>query len=141
MKEPLAQFIVLYLQLDRQQLHRLPEIYAERVVFIDPVCRIEGLAALRRYFSSLYRRLAYRRFELVSQQQQGNEAWLGWIMICAHPWLAKPVRIEGATRLQFDPWGKVSLQHDYYDLGAMLYEPLPLLGRLIRAIRGKLGAE
>ena len=142
MNAPLAHFIVLYLQLDRQQLHRLPEIYAEQVVFIDPAHRIEGLGALTRYFASLYRRLHYCRFEIVSQQQQGNEAWLGWIMTFAHPRLAggQPVRVEGATRLQFDAWGKVCLHRDYFDLGAMLYEQLPLLGRLISAIRGRLGA-
>ncbi|MGL5814024.1 MAG: nuclear transport factor 2 family protein [Aeromonas sp.] len=142
MNEPLAHFIVLYLQLDRQQLHRLPEIYAEQVVFMDPAHRIEGLAALTRYFASLYQRLDHCRFEIVSQQQQGNEAWLSWIMTFAHPRLAggKPVRVEGATRLQFDPWGKVCLHRDYFDLGAMLYEQLPLLGPLIRAIRARLGA-
>ncbi|MGY6038198.1 nuclear transport factor 2 family protein [Aeromonas sp. AE23HZ002T15] len=142
MNEPLAHFIVLYLQLDRQQLHRLPEIYAEQVVFMDPAHRIEGLAALTSYFASLYQRLDHCRFEIVSQQQQGNEAWLSWIMTFAHPRLAggKPVRVEGATRLQFDPWGKVCLHRDYFDLGAMLYEQLPLLGPLIRAIRARLGA-
>lgn len=141
MDEPLAHFMVLYLQLDRQQLHRLPEIYAEQVVFTDPVCRVEGLAALHLHLDALYRRLEYRRFEIVSRQQQGNEAWLGWIMGGAHPRLAKPVRVEGATRLQFDAWGKVCLQHDYFDLGALYYEQLPLLGRLIHAIRGRLGAR
>ncbi len=31
MNEPLARFICLYQQLDKQQLHRLPEVYAEQV--------------------------------------------------------------------------------------------------------------
>lgn len=142
MNEPLAHFLLLYLQPDRQQWHRLPEIYAEQVVFVDPARRIEGLVALTRYFSSLYRQLDHCRFEIVSQQQLGDQAWLGWVLTFSHPRLAggKPVRVEGATRLQFDPWGKVRLQRDYFDLGAMVYEQLPLLGRLIRTIRGRLGA-
>ena len=48
MNDALAHFIVLYLQLEKHQLHRLPEIYADQVVFIDPAHRIEGLAALTR---------------------------------------------------------------------------------------------
>lgn len=142
MNAPLAHFIVIYLQRDRQQWHRLPEIYAEQVVFVDPVCRIEGLAALTRYFSALYRRFEHCRVEIVSQQQQGDEAWLGWVMTFVHPRLAggKPIRVEGATRLQFDPWGKVRLQREYFDLGAMLYEQVPLLGRFVRALRARLGA-
>ncbi len=97
MNEPLARFIGLYQQLDKQQLHRLPEVYAEQVVFTDPAHRIEGLAALGDYFASLYQRLAYCRFVITSQQQQGPQAWLGWTMTFSHPRLrgGEPVTVEG----------------------------------------------
>ncbi|MFM5335056.1 nuclear transport factor 2 family protein [Aeromonas enteropelogenes] len=141
MDEPLACFVALYQQLDRQQLHRLSEVYADEVIFIDPAHRIEGLAALSDYFAALYQRLAYCRFVITSQQQQGRQAWLGWTMIFSHPRLrgGKPVTVEGATRLEFDEEGKVCLHRDYFDLGAMLYEQLPLLGSLVRTIKGRLG--
>ena len=142
MDEPLARFVALYQQLDRQQLHRLSEVYADEVIFIDPAHRIEGLAALSDYFAALYQRLAYCRFVITSQQQQGRQAWLGWTMTFSHPRLrgGKPVTVEGATRLEFDETGKVCLHRDYFDLGAMLYEQLPLLGPLVRTIKGRLGA-
>ncbi len=142
MNEPLARFIGLYQQLDKQQLHRLPEVYAEQVVFTDPAHRIEGLAALGDYFAALYQRLAYCRFVITSQQQQGQQAWLGWTMTFSHPRLrgGDPVTVEGATRLEFDEAGKVCLHRDYFDLGAMLYEQLPLIGPLVRTIKGRLGA-
>ena len=79
MSESLSRFIALYQQLDRQQLHRLPEIYAGQVLFIGPAHRIEGLAALSDYFAALYERLRYCRFGIVGQQQQGAQAWLGWV--------------------------------------------------------------
>lgn len=142
MDEPLVRFFALYKQLDRQQLHRLSEVYADEVIFIDPAHRIEGLAALSDYFAALYQRLAYCRFVITSQQQQGRQAWLGWTMTFSHPRLrgGKPVTVEGATRLEFDEEGKVCLHRDYFDLGAMLYEQLPLLGSLVRTIKGRLGA-
>ncbi|MFM4938511.1 nuclear transport factor 2 family protein [Aeromonas enteropelogenes] len=142
MDEPLARFVTLYQQLDRQQLHRLSEVYADEVIFIDPAHRIEGLAALSDYFAALYQRLAYCRFVITSQQQQGRQAWLGWTMTFSHPRLrgGKPVTVEGATRLELDEQGKVCLHRDYFDLGAMLYEQLPLLGSLVRTIKGRLGA-
>ena len=141
MNDALARFVILYLQLDKHQLHRLPEVYADEVLFIDPAHRIEGLAALTRYFSSLYERLAQCSFEITSQQQSGNEAWLAWVMTFSHPRLrgGAPVTVEGATRLAFDEEGKVCLHRDYFDLGAMLYEQLPLLGPVVRAIKGRLG--
>ncbi|MFQ2224012.1 nuclear transport factor 2 family protein [Aeromonas enteropelogenes] len=142
MDEPLARFVALYQQLDRQQLHLLSEVYADEVIFIDPAHRIEGLAALSDYFAALYQRLAYCRFVITSQQQQGRQAWLGWTMTFSHPRLrgGKPVTVEGATRLELDEQGKVCLHRDYFDLGAMLYEQLPLLGSLVRTIKGRLGA-
>ncbi|WFO52347.1 nuclear transport factor 2 family protein [Aeromonas veronii] len=142
MNEPLARFIGLYQQLDKQQLHRLPEVYAEQVVFTDPAHRIEGLAALGDYFAALYQRLAYCRFVITSQQQQGRQAWLGWTMTFSHPRLrgGEPVTVEGATRLEFDEVGKVCQHRDYFDLGAMLYEQLPLLGPVVRTIKMRLGA-
>lgn len=142
MDEPLARFVALYQQLDRQQLHRLSEVYADEVIFIDPAHRVEGLAALSDYFAALYQRLAYCRFVITSQQQQGRQAWLGWTMTFSHPRLrgGKPVTVEGATRLELDEEGKVCLHRDYFDLGAMLYEQLPLIGPLVRTIKGRLGA-
>ncbi|WP_421206689.1 nuclear transport factor 2 family protein [Aeromonas enteropelogenes] len=142
MDEPLVRFVALYQQLDRQQLHRLSEVYADEVIFIDPAHRIEGLAALSDYFAALYQRLAYCRFVITSQQQQGRQAWLGWTMTFSHPRLrgGKPVTVEGATRLEFDEEGKVCLHRDYFDMGAMLYEQLPLLGSVVRTIKGRLGS-
>ena len=142
MTEPLSRFIALYQQLNLQQLHRLPEVYADEVVFIDPAHRIEGLAALNDYFAALYQRLAYCRFEIISQQQQGTQAWLSWVMTFSHPRLAagQPIRVEGATRLEFDAAGKVMVHRDYFDLGSLLYEQLPLLGPLVRLIKGRLGS-
>ena len=36
-----------------RSLARLPDIYRNDVVFVDPVHRVEGLAALHRYFASV----------------------------------------------------------------------------------------
>lgn len=142
MDESLARFVALYQQLNRDELHRLPEVYANEVIFTDPAHRIEGLAALTDYFAALYQRLAYCRFVITSQLQQGRQAWLGWTMTFSHPRLrgGAPVTVEGATRLEFDEAGKVCLHRDYFDLGAMLYEQLPLLGPIVRTIKGRLGA-
>ncbi|MGL6477466.1 nuclear transport factor 2 family protein [Aeromonas hydrophila] len=142
MDESLARFVALYQQLSRDELHRLPEVYANEVVFTDPAHRIEGLVALTDYFAVLYQRLAYCRFVITSQLLQGHQAWLGWTMTFSHPRLrgGTPVTVEGATRLEFDEAGKVCLHRDYFDMGAMLYEQLPLIGPLVRTIKGRLGA-
>ncbi|MGL5304410.1 MAG: nuclear transport factor 2 family protein [Aeromonas sp.] len=141
MSEPLTRFIALYQQLNKQQLHRLPEIYAEHVIFIDPAHRIDGLAALHDYFSVMYQRLSSCQIKVMSQLQQGPQAWLSWEMVLVHPRLAggQPVTVEGATQLIFDGQGKVVVHRDYFDLGAMLYEQLPLVGRVVQGIKRRVG--
>ena len=48
--------------------------------------------------------------------------------------------IQGASRLQFAADGRVASHRDYWDSGRELYEHLPLLGVLLRALRRRLGA-
>ncbi|SIQ86836.1 SnoaL-like domain-containing protein [Aeromonas sp. RU39B] len=130
-----------YQMLDRHQLHRLGEIYASEVVFEDPAHRLDGLDALARYFVALYAHVTDIHFEMHEGMSDGDNGWLAWTMTLLHPRLAKgnPVVVEGVTRLEFDTEGKVRYHRDYFDLGAMLYEQLPLLGALIRSIKGRLG--
>ena len=45
--------------------------------------------------------------------------------------------LEGTSLLQHDS-EKVSYQQDYYDLGAMLYEHLPMMGPAIRLLKKRL---
>jgi ketosteroid isomerase-like protein len=141
MSAALDRFISLYQGLDKRQLHRLREVYAEDVLFVDPAHRIQGLAALEHYFAELYGGLESCTFEIERSQQQGDCAWLGWTMTLRHPRLARgaPVSVRGATVLEFNDAGQVRLHQDYFDLGAMLYEQLPLLGPLVRIIKGRLG--
>ncbi|MGL5410356.1 MAG: nuclear transport factor 2 family protein, partial [Shewanella sp.] len=48
------EFIRLYQALNKDNLPRLAEVYADNIVFVDPLHRIEGLQALTLYFGKLY---------------------------------------------------------------------------------------
>ena len=45
------------------------------------------------------------------------------------------VTVPGSTLIRFRD--KVFYHRDYFDAGAMVYEQLPLIGMLIRAIKGR----
>jgi hypothetical protein len=62
-------------------------------------------------------------------------------MVMRHPRLRKgsPVTVEGLSRLEFDAEEKVKLHRDYFDLGEMLYENLPLIGMVVTSIKKRLG--
>jgi hypothetical protein len=48
------------------------------------------------------------------------------------------IRVDGSSFLK-TRHGKIYYHRDYFDLGAMVYENLPILGRIIRSIRLRLG--
>ncbi len=141
MDESLARFVALYQQLSRDELHRLPEVYANEVVFTDPAHRIEGLAALTDYFAVLYQRLAYCRFVITSQLLQGRQAWLGWTMTFSHPRLrgGAPVTVEGQPpRIRRGGQGVPAsrlLRSGRHALRAVAADR-----PLVRTIKGRLGA-
>lgn len=140
MNQPVFAFVDFYQQLDRHKIDRLGQIYDPQIEFGDPLHQIIGLAALERYFAKLYQNLAACRFEVISVQQQEGIAAVRWQMHYRHPKLQRGQarRLMGASFLHFTAQGKVIAQQDYYDLGAMIYEALPLFGPAIALIKGRL---
>lgn len=131
----LERFLRVYQQLDRDHLHLLGEVYADDVSFTDPLHQVSGLAALGDYFARMYANVTSVRFDFERVLAGGGEAMLTWTMHLQHPRLSpsEPLALPGATHLRFGD--KVHYHRDYFDAGALLYERLPVLGGVVRAIR------
>ena len=114
----------------------LADVYTEQTTFIDPVKKIQGLAELTHYFAELYKGVDSCQFTLKHSICQNQHYALEWQMTLRHKQLAKnrDIVVDGISILQFAD-NKVAYQRDYYDLGAMIYEQVPLLGHLIKKIR------
>ena len=59
-------------------------------------------------------------------------------MHLAHPSIAKgqPICVRGMTHIKYNE--KIYYHEDCYDLGAMIYEHVPVLQKIIRFIKNKL---
>lgn len=133
----------IYHALNRDSLHLLDELYAADATFIDPFHRIEGRAALHAYFAKMYANVSLIRFDFEDETATADELVLYWTMTYAHPRLngGRPIAVPGCTRFRFvtdaasPDAGKVRLHRDYFDAGALLYEQIPLLGRVVRFLR------
>lgn len=134
----LLQFTDLFQQFTIRDLPRMDAIFSDQIEFIDPLRKIHGLDAYKAYLGSLYANTSECKFIITSTDVLHDSAWIQWLMICQHPRLnaGKTFQIEGVTHLRFQE--KIVYQRDYYDLGAMIYENLPLLNRLIRWIKQRL---
>jgi limonene-1,2-epoxide hydrolase len=130
-----ARFQQAFQELRHDNLARLAEIYADDVVFEDPLHRVEGLAALTAYFERMYAGVESIGFEFGEVLESPGQAMLTWTMHMAHRRLrpGETLSLPGASHIRFAK--RVHYHRDYFDAGALLYERLPLLGGVVRAIR------
>ena len=125
---------------DLQDLSDLESLYASDVCFEDPAHAIQGRPALMKYFTNLFTGLNHCQFRFHRTVVSDTDLFLSWTMTFSHPRLnsGKQIRVEGASYLRTRN-GSVYYHRDYFDLGSMLYENLPLLGRLITRVKSGLG--
>lgn len=133
----LTRFKDYYRDLLAADLAALDEIYSVDILFKDPIHEIKGLACLQDYFASLCGNLVECRTEYLDQLVSQNSAYIKWIMHFRHPRLGNSlISIRGISHLCFDQ--RIFFHEDSYDMGAMLYEHLPLLGPVVRLLRRRL---
>ncbi|KXF83249.1 nuclear transport factor 2 family protein [Enterovibrio coralii] len=139
-RDTLDKFISIYSSLRKDNLKTLDEIYSDDVVFEDPAHRIEGYGNLASYFESLYTNVNDCRFEVHDYAVNADVAFLSWTMTLSHPKLqgGESRSVNGCTRLTLRE-GRVVMHRDYFDLGEMLYEALPVLGSAVKLIKKRLG--
>lgn len=139
MSDLLRQFAERFASLDARNLDRLRELYSDDILFRDPLHEVRGLPAVRGYFGELYANVSELRFTFHGFDQSAEgEGYLRWTLTYRHPRLrgGAPIEVEGCSHLL---WRDKVYQHrDYFDAGALLYEHLPILGRVIAWLKGRL---
>lgn len=120
-------------------LSRLRDLYDEEIVFKDPVHEIRGLVELEDYFTSMCSDLSDCRFEYLDELISEDAAYVKWVMHFKHPKLGnRLISVRGVSHLKIGD--KIEFHEDFYDMGAMLYEQLPLLGNVTRWLRLRLAS-
>ena len=135
----IEQFKNCFRDLNRTDLSQLSDIYANDVVFKDPVHEIRGLVDLEDYLTALCADIIDCRFEYLDEVISEHSAYIKWVMHFKHPKLGnKLISVRGVSHVQFSD--KVDFQEDFYDMGAMLYEQLPVLGNVTRWLKLRLAS-
>lgn len=132
----LRNFINIYQQLNTENIELLEQVYAENIQFIDPIHEVNGFQNLSDYFESLYTNLVSCQFAITEVIEGDNCAAIYWTMEFCHPKLnsGNAVSLVGSSQLKAVA-GKVFYHRDFVDLGAMLYEHIPVVGRIIKAVK------
>lgn len=137
---PMDALLTMYENLDAENIETVRSLYRHDVKFRDPAHEIHGIEELISYFSSLYREVTTITFSFDDPLVVDSSSYIQWTMTFTHNRLAKkrPISVEGITYVEFDHEGKIFYHRDFFDLGAMIYEHVPLLGRLIQFLKKRL---
>lgn len=135
----LEHFAERFASLDGQSLEHLENLYSENVTFRDPLHQIDGLVALRTYFTALYSNTQDIRYVFAGADEvQPGQGYLRWSLAFRHPRLADGglISLQGCSFLKWQE--RVHFHQDYFDAGALLYEHVPVMGGAIRWLKGRL---
>lgn len=132
-------FKSFYSELMSPEWAQLDDIYVENVRFRDPVHTIEGRAVLYRYLVDLCANVQTCRFEYLDEVIESNKAYIKWDMIFSHPRVngGRTITVRGVSQIAFDEQG-IFYHEDFYDMGVMLYENIPVMGSCIRWLKRRL---
>jgi hypothetical protein len=133
----IEQFIHCINSLEHKNISKiLSNIYTDDVVFIDPVRSISSLPNLIQYFESLYQSVTACEFTLTSHLPNSHRDSLEWVMRLQHKKISnnRIIQLDGASFIEFKN-EKVCYHRDYYDLGALVYERIPIIGTVIKKVR------
>lgn len=132
-----------YRDMSADSVATISEVYAKDAVFCDPAGEVRGRDALHAHFVELLKDVRVCRFDFERTLACKDEAALFWRMTIAARRLngGREYAVAGASRLAFDSEDKVRLHRDYFDMGALIYERLPLVGATTRALKRRLAAR
>lgn len=133
---PVAVFCRVFTRLTPDTPMPLDELYTPDVRFEDPLHRLEGLGQLRQYFTRLNAGLVEGRFSFDELLVGETTAMVPWTMYLRLRRMQQPVVVTGCSHLRYE--AKVSQQRDYFDLGALIYEHIPVFGAVVRRIKASL---
>ena len=132
-------YIDAFEALTPQTLPTLENCFSEHARFVDPFNDVRGRDAIRQVFEHMFRNCENPRFRV--DECIGDEGlfYLGWKFEFGTPGHRR--RVDGASRIRFADDGLVTEHRDYWDPAGQLYEGLPVLGALFRAMRRRLSAK
>ncbi|SVD40229.1 uncharacterized protein METZ01_LOCUS393083 [marine metagenome] len=134
------QVMSAYQSFSRDNLDDVDLLYTTDVYFEDPSHAMQGKEALLDYFANVFANLEDCSFKFHQTISNSTDIFMSWTMFVNHPKLksGETIRVEGASYLKTRN-GKIYYQRDYFDMGAMVYEHLPLIGRILNNVKQRLG--
>ncbi len=135
-------FIAAAEQLSQDTVDQLAAFYAPDCEFTDPFQKVCGRDRVREVYLDMFHQLEKPRFTNVqllgAPDPTTRTVMVGWTFEFSLGPNKPRQSIAGASLLVVNADGLIQSHHDYWD-ASRLMESLPLIGRIIRWLRQKIG--
>jgi limonene-1,2-epoxide hydrolase len=130
-------------KLSKDNMSLVEDFYHPLVDFTDPIGHIKGSEKIKAYYGNMYKNVKSINFKFTNFHEAGDTVVAIWTMTLETEQLngGTPYSVAGNSVIKFDEAGKVIYHRDYFDMGAFIYERLPVLGFVIKKIKKRLEAE
>lgn len=115
-------------------------VYAAEAYLNDTLKEISGIDRIEAYFLKSARAVDDCRVEIMDVAESGGNYYFRWVMCIRFKKLKRGQVCcsRGMTHIRFNGSGQVVFHHDYWDAAGGLFEHLPVVGAVIRAIKAGL---
>ncbi|MBO1255270.1 nuclear transport factor 2 family protein [Alteromonas sp. 5E99-2] len=140
----LDRFNKMYSDISELNVEDLNTLYHPDVTFVDPVTTHKGLSSVKGYFMNLLKSSKTCTFT-IHDTIENNSAISSthfvvvWTMYLTSEKLNKgnPITLDGTSLLTVEK-DLIIYHRDYYDMGQMIYENIPVLRHIILKIKSML---
>jgi hypothetical protein len=115
-------------------------VYAPTAYLNDNLVFVEGAPNIEGYFLHSTGDTDTVSVEFLDVAKSGPDYFIRWRMTIKNQRLKKgqPLMSYGMTHFRFDDQGRVLMHKDFWDAATGLYEHLPVVGGMLRFVRGRL---
>ena len=138
-QEAIGRFTEFYKEFSGERITAsIDSVYAEDAYFEDGIRQVRGRENIREYFLSTTGAFTECTFDIKDVAYSPGNYYFRWIM---HLRLKRdpdnPLEQPGMSHVRFDEQGRVIFHQDYWETLA-LFERFPVLGAIIRWIKGRI---
>jgi len=136
-----AAYAAYFERVSLDNLNELRDLCVPDVRFRDPFNDVRGHDQIVRVFAKMYEDVAEPTFEVIDNAVSGSNSYIRWVFRFKNKKNGAPFSIDGMTEVHFDDAGRVTAHLDHWDVASQLYERVPVLGTVLRAIRRRLALK
>ena len=129
----------IYLEtLTARDVSHLSDYVSPDVRFCDPFHDVRGVGAMVAIFSRLFSTVQGISFRVQESGGHGCFYFFRWIL--TGTLRGKKWTVEGVTLLELRSDGKIISHREYWDAASQVYEKFPIIGPLLRTLRGRIAS-